>query len=68
MVDEPGIAHEFNRLFASVAVCGRGPRPPELQVTHARRRSPVESVVLAPVLEEELLKFIKQLPAKNQPI
>ncbi|KAG8256627.1 hypothetical protein J6590_064763 [Homalodisca vitripennis] len=62
--DKAGIAHEFNRFFASVA-CGRGPRPSEPQVTHTRRRSPVKSMILAPVLEEELEKFIQQLPARK---
>ncbi|KAG8262244.1 hypothetical protein J6590_056307 [Homalodisca vitripennis] len=47
------VAIKFNRLFASVA-CEINPRPVQPQVNPTQRQSPVFSMSLAPVIEEEL--------------
>jgi len=62
--DETEIANQFNRFFSSVAD-GQGPRPCDPQVCPSRRQSPIFSMVLAPVDEDELHRIIQQLPAKK---
>ncbi|KAG8295892.1 hypothetical protein J6590_069825 [Homalodisca vitripennis] len=62
--DASRVANKFNGFFASVA-CGRGPRPSLPQENPTCRQSPIASMALTPVLEEELDRIIQQLPAKR---
>ncbi|KAG8271427.1 hypothetical protein J6590_062941 [Homalodisca vitripennis] len=58
------VANRLNTFFRSVA-CEQGPCPSLPQGISRRRQCPVVSLVLAPVVEEELENIIQQLPAKK---
>ncbi|KAG8252978.1 hypothetical protein J6590_045183 [Homalodisca vitripennis] len=60
--DETEVAIEFNRFFASAA-CEQNPCPSPPQAKLTQRQSTVTSLVLATLVEEQLIKIIQQLPA-----
>lgn len=59
------VAKEFNTFFTKVP--DKGPSNPRPQLaTLQMRNSPVSSMALAPVTEEEVAHDIQQFPPKNQ--